>query len=53
MESCNAILQPLPNKLFKPFPNCVESKTRGILIMTNLLNTNHKPFEFMPIDEFS
>jgi len=25
----------------------------GVLIMTNLLNTNHKPSEFMPTDEFA
>ena len=31
----------------------VESITCGVLVMTNLLNTNHMPSEFMPIDEIS
>ena len=31
----------------------VESKTLYVLIMTNLLNTNHKPYEFMLIDDFA
>ena len=31
----------------------VESKTFGVLIMTDLLNTNLRSFEFMPTDEFA
>ena len=31
----------------------VESKILGVLIMTNLLNTNHKSSEFMPTNEFA
>jgi len=36
----------------KPIP-IVESKILGVLMMTNLLNTNYKAYKFMPTNEFA